>query len=470
MDVKPTASVRGYRAYDEPARLSSRAPAFVIDFSLFSAVFCLIFRVFNLSLLPSAWLGAAFAVLVAATVAAQKWYLGGTIGQLVWRQRMLGPDRRPPEPASGGLRAYWAAYRGARACQHEKLGAPAVATGILLTLTAFAGAVWMAREALWKHPLLIRAGELRLPPFAPPQGDAWTVIPLFYTLGAWPARFEGRPVLYSLPYEKGPPDRFVGRIIARWEAPDVQVTIEGPKTPDGAPEADRLRDCVTAPWDRGQGLVSCLRARERALMRHVQGIREIGPRDWDMRWFEVDNPSLEAGERPRGVYLAGWNATRAQERYILMTSRGTYQAFIVDRPRTSRGDAAHEIAEQAIRSLRLTDDLAPGRLWVDRELGSIRLDTLEQTADTETFVGALSRVQALLLAKISVDPRTYDSYFHLGGTAMLLARHSLKNGVSEWSATAAPMAQSVSRYARDLAPADPRTRQLEELSAGLRKR
>jgi hypothetical protein len=38
------------------------------------------------------------------------------------------------------------------------------------------------------------------------------------------------------------------------------------------------------------------------------------------------------------------------------------------------------------------------------------------------------------------------------------------------SAAAAPMALSVARYARDLAPADPRTRQLEELSGGLKKR
>jgi hypothetical protein len=135
----------------------------------------------------------------------------------------------------------------------------------------------------------------------------------------------------------------------------------------------------------------------------------------------------------------------------------------LDRPTGGAGALAHDLFEKLIRSQRVAKELGTGRAWVDRALAQVQLGTLNQTAPGPAFIPRLADVQALLLAKLSVDPKTYDTYFHLGGTSLLLTQYALRNQLPELAVSARPMVQSALRYAQDLKPADPKTQQLQNM-------
>ena len=60
-------------------------------------------------------------------------------------------------------------------------------------------------------------------------------------------RVGGNPSFYSVPYEIGPPKRFLGHIDADWIKNSVRVSFEGPKTPMEFQSRSRrqaIHDCV----------------------------------------------------------------------------------------------------------------------------------------------------------------------------------------------------------------------------------
>ena len=113
--------------------------------------------------------------------------------------------------------------------------------------------------------------------------------------------------------------------------------------------------------------------------------------------------------------------------------------------------------------------LDAGRAWIDRELQSTRLDELVSVRDPGEFASRIAQVLSLLLSKASVEPRGVDAYFHLGGSALLLARRAAAERRPEWSAVGKPLVLSAWRYAQDVAPDDPRTHQLGQLWLEARK-
>ena len=124
---------------------------------------------------------------------------------------------------------------------------------------------------------------------------------------------------------------------------------------------------------------------------------------------------------------------------------------------------------EALRSQRISLDLNTGRAWVDHELQSINISSLEKEQNPTLRVSGLAEVQSVLLSKISVDPHGYDAFYHLGGVSFLLARQALQEKNLDWSASAKPMLKNTLRYAQDIAPSDVRTAQLESLMLDLAK-
>ncbi|HUP56735.1 MAG TPA: hypothetical protein VM598_04730, partial [Bdellovibrionota bacterium] len=136
------------------------------------------------------------------------------------------------------------------------------------------------------------------------RSDRSIVTPFFYALGAWPRMFEGKPVFYSLPYAKGPPDLFVGQVIARWDASAVRLVFEGPKTPPalagGYDPREMLRQCLTSLSGGEFGAFRCLRARGAALDRHLREMEALEPKRFSIRWLTVRNPAIAAREQVQG--------------------------------------------------------------------------------------------------------------------------------------------------------------------------
>lgn len=479
---------RGELAYNRKATPSLRATALIIDLACAVTAFFLLHRALRLSPVPEIWWAAGILGLAAAIGAASRAASGRSLGAAAWG---LLVDRGA-EPTRRGL-----SLRGAALWRPERMGAAFVARGAGLTLASIAVSAWAAGDAVFRQPIWAEAEPVELAPYLPDMGSGqWDVLPFYFTLGAWPRSYGGKPVFHTLPYEKGPPTRFPGHIVARWDEPSTRVTFEGPKTPrnddsdleTGRAPRDRIRNCLIGS-DKSWG---CLRVREATLYRHLLEMQKslLGTSGgsaalrmkWKLQWFLVRNPAIPAAEQAQGISLSARDETgmRGQERYVLITRNGTHQAIILDYPLPMAGDVPHSTAAKAsqlarstfldsIRSLRASDELAPGRAWIDRNLQAMRIDDLGPAAlaGREALTGdALARLasmQAALLAKISVDPAGFDAFYHLGGTALLLHRHA-KHGADpsgDASAIAKPLISASYRYAQDVAPQDPRTAQLQ---------
>jgi hypothetical protein len=302
--------------------------------------------------------------------------------------------------------------------------------------------------------------------------NRWEILPFFYSLGAWPKVYRERPVFYALPYEKGPPSHFVGHIRARWDAPGAIVDFEGPKTPLGRTSRETIRQCLVG----SEKSWSCLKIRELTLQRHLEEIQKklagtAGGNTalrmkWKLRWFTVRNPALAPAEQAQGIYLSAQDGDQGEERYVLITQDGTHQAIslnlktsVTEGIEGAEAKLAKTTFEQAIRSIRASDELTPGRTWINRQLETIQL---QKGAEQE--LSRLAAAQASLISKISVEPKVYEAYFHLGGTALLLQQLARKSGgalAMELSSVAKPLLQNTSRYVQDLNPKDPRTQILQ---------
>jgi hypothetical protein len=145
-----------------------------------------------------------------------------------------------------------------------------------------------------------------------------------------------------------------------------------------------------------------------------------------------------------------------------VSSNGTHQAIILNRSKGPQGNAAFALMQNAIQSMRSFNELNSGRAWVNRELEEIRLDDLHLLKDSTRLIARLAEIQSLLISRISVDPGSYDSYFHLAGTSLMLAKNSIKTR-DGLSVIALQNLQSAYRYATDIAPKDPRTAHIQDL-------
>lgn len=426
-------------------RAARIAGAFASDLLWSLCLYALIVRAFDLSPLPSFSLIVPFIAGLLALAWVQRRWLGGTLGELLWDRTSL-------------------------------------ANRVFAWFVIGGCALWLGREAVWRHPLLLEAREWHLAPFAPLAIEAdqthWDSLPFYYLLGAWPTAFQGKPIFFTVPYEKGPPAQFIGRVIGRIRSPEIMLTLEGPRTPEPAFKAEDVKYCLSKSWtDSQQGPLGCAKIREASLLRHIREMRKISPHDWEIRWFEVDNDSIPEVERVRGIYLKASNDRRGEHRFVIITPTGTQQVVRLRVSTDNDGALAYEILEKSVRSLRLSEALYAGRALANRRLSETKLDELSQTPNLESFVKRVSEVQALLIAKISVEPKGIDAYYHLGGTAYMLLKKledlakkspdsvvgDLSVKMNEWNAIEKPLLDASYRFAKDVAPEHEHTQRLQNM-------
>jgi hypothetical protein len=424
--------------------------------------------------IPSVGTVALLAVFTTIAWASQKLFLGITVGERVW-----------------GLRAQRRFSLNPPLAQCQPVSSFTQSTGIFLTISSGFAAVALSYTAIALHPIGMRASSAEWEAFFPgydqaqagSDKDRWAVMPFFYSLGAWPQSFRGKAVFLNIPYEKGPPERFAGEISARWDS-QVRVTFEGPKSPLSSRKElyDRaeIERCILNPWKSLGTLPYCLTVRADVLGRHFDALRRLKPSQVKISWVSVSNRAIAPEQQLQGLYISAQNDRRGQDRFVMITARGTHQTFILDYPVNEIGTTAREDFKNSMRSLRVSDDLAPGRVWVDQSLEKINLRDVTKLGESLDAVQKLAEIQALLIARISVDPKTYDTYFHLAGTALMLGRSAVKlrqfsppKGNPELAAdllaVAKPIVQTAQKYAQDVGPNDPRNKLLQNFWAESQK-
>jgi hypothetical protein len=468
------AHVRGAGVYNIPASASYRFLAALLDLGIGASAFFVVFAALRWIPMPSPTTLSLLLLFVAVTWGAQRFFLGTTLGEKIWGLKCQGKLSFAPV-----------------LLQSQPVSATTQSVGIFLTLSSFFSTLAIAYASIALHPVGMSAKATEWEAFFPGfdqaqpgiEKDRWAVMPFFYSLGAWPQSFRGKAVFLNLPYEKGPPERFAGEITARWDS-QVRVTFEGPKSPLSSRKElyDRteIERCVLHLWDSLGTLPHCLSVRSDVLGRHIDALRRVRPSQLSLSWVKVSNKALSPDQQLQGLYISAQNDRRGQDRFVMITARGTHQTFVLDYPVNEIGNAAREDFRNSMRSIRVSDDLAPGRVWVDQSLEKINLRDVTKLGESLDAIQKLAEIQALLIARISVDPKTYDTYFHLAGTALMLGRSAVKlrqfsppkgnpELAAELLAVAKPTVQTAQHYALDVSPKDKRNALLQNFWAESQK-
>jgi hypothetical protein len=322
---------------------------------------------------------------------------------------------------------------------------------VILVLVGMVSLLLGSTLFLWMRDPTVRPyTNLTIPLFAPEAGNKdWQVLPFFYANGAFPTRLlpGGGDMEFGLPYEKGPPNRFLGKITAYWRDLDSRLTLTGPLSVASPETPAALSDCVTH-WFR------CLLAR-RALWRSTIAPHFGGRALAENAWFNVENLFLAGDEKPQGLYLRSTpERGRIREAYFLVGPKMAIQSFILDRPDRSEGEKASAILRKVIGSLRVASDLQTPRAFINPKLGAIRLTDKSSLSD-------LISAEGLLLAKVSIEPKGSESFYHLGGLALTLFRAAKREGKIELAASSKTIVKSSLRYARDVEPNSKRIPEME---------
>jgi hypothetical protein len=447
--------VRGYTSHNTPAFNHLRALSNLIDLSIVLFLFLITADFLRIS--PAPKLSLLFIFIATAVIywIPQKKLYGVTLGERAWLLKPKNKEALSLAPFFFSLKE--------RLYQRDYIAPLTTFSAILITALSILITATEFRSVILNHPNWLKTEEWKLKTFIPNPKD-WTVSPFFYLLGGWPKSFLGKPVFYSLPYEVGPPTRFVGHVIAYWEHPYISVTFEGPKTPGLAANISELKECFVG----GLYSIHCLLLREAALNRHINEIKNTKNLiSWSMKWFNVENLLLTAQEAPQGIYLSAIGKNWTQDRFILINGNGTHQAIILRRPNNVRGQEAFQLLQQSIGSIRNFNELDSGKAWINRVLETTQLNELKVTPDSAPLSTQLGEIQQFLISKITVDPADFNSYFHLAGTSIMLAKAALDQRLQ--SKIALDNLESAQHFATDVAPADPRILQMQNLDAEMRK-
>ncbi len=324
------------------------------------------------------------------------------------------------------------------------------AAGALVIASAL---IWEQTRSYWSGPLGISAKTQRLQPTLISEESEMT-IPLFYFILNIPKNFLNKPIPYQISYKKGPPSHFISQIEGRMDT-DIQLTFEGPKTPERILERSKIQSCLTSPlsWE-------CLSTRELVLHQYVQNPASQNPTEWDLQWFQVNDSTLSAEEQTQGFYLQAKDSTHTLDQWIFIQASGAQQLISLRRPNTPTGQSAFDLVSQSIASIRTYPDLKYGRELINRTLAEVRLEAIKNESNPALRLKQLVETQILLIAKVSVEPDSLDSFFHLAGTSTLL----LKNADPAhffWSSLAQGNLRASYLYAHDIAPLDPKTSQIQ---------
>jgi hypothetical protein len=333
--------------------------------------------------------------------------------------------------------------------------------GIILTASLVVLSVILFELKIANTPEWMNASEMTIEAVVPPSD--WRVLAFHYSLAAWPVAQS-----YFMPYEFGPPKRFVGRVEAKWNATssvgsvdgysDEKLVFEGPKTPmpfqSGEVSRKALKDCILGSPSLLDG-GHCATIREISLERPLEEMRKLGYSNFKLKWFSAANPVLPEEERAQGIFLrgsAGKDRNRFEDRYILVSPKGMHQSLIF----TYLDPNSPEKVKLALGTLRFSDDLGPGRAWVDRELESIKLGSLPQPSDP-TYLLKLIEAEGLLVSKISVEPAPIDTYFHLAGIQAMLLQYGKSHHRGDIVDDAKQMLEQLHRFSDDIATQFPST-------------
>ncbi len=276
----------------------------------------------------------------------------------------------------------------------------------------------------------------------------------FYTSGLWPDLTENS-AYHELIYEKGPPGKFIGKIIAHWPDSQAKVLIAGPETPKIKDRPDNLRSCIL-----GQDFhLACARFKAQLLQTTQSLLTQSQAKHFTMTWLDIQNPAVALHELPSGIWIRSHHTGFIQDHFLLFSLFGVCQRFVLKHP--TQEFTSFLRLKTIISSMRMATNHHHLRPLTDLALEEVHIQP-------KSSLPELLFASTTLLSKLSVDPANYDGYYHFAGVNFLLSQRLSKN--SEDSFMLPVLIQNIkaaTRFAYDINPEDPRNLELEHLCHNL---
>jgi hypothetical protein len=287
----------------------------------------------------------------------------------------------------------------------------------------------------------------------------WSVLPFYQLAGRWPIQLMNEVGRILLGYAPGVvPNRYLPSITFQWEQTGTQLRIEGPKTDETLAQLIRAqKDAVTCS-------LPCLAIlqNQRHAMKASLGadrIRDIKVSPWK-------------GGAMQGLLLQIQTPTLTHWRALIELPAGAYQALTWSEQNRLAQTNDHPLPEafqKTLAHLGTHSSLQDARAFTNERLSRVNLSALlgekggvrdlpqllktaEGKREIQSRKEALQGIQHLLLAKLTLEPSSSETFLHLAGTSYLLWKVAIALSDSGTSATARKVIRVTERYLQDFTP------------------
>ncbi len=303
-----------------------------------------------------------------------------------------------------------------------------------------------------RDPLYLSLNEEWIENNFPEKIDDDTILPYGYTMGVWPNRFAGEPIVMKMTYQKGPPQKFIQTMTQLWKPVEVEVRLEGPRTIQEGVSVAQWKKCFSHSF-------SC-NDQKKLFFAYALPAHDQKNAQFSAAWFDSLDP-LGA----RGVHFSLDHGTYFVDRYTVITEKGVAQNFTIQYVKSPIGIEGRDLFVKTLGGLKVKDDLAPSRAWIQNKIKSVKLGDIRALPELKARLPELIKVQNWIFSLLSVDPTQLASFFHLAGVTHMLgldlmkAKEKTYENQEAWILNTKPLLESLIHYAKDFDPNAVETKQ-----------
>lgn len=291
----------------------------------------------------------------------------------------------------------------------------------------------------------------------PTDPDEDAIVPYGYTLGQWPKKFRGEPIVTRLTYQKGPPQKFIESLVQVWRPIEVELTIYGPKTVSSETTASDWKYCFSSSF-------RCDSLKHKFLEVIFPDESKHKSAKLSFHWFDGMDPLA-----PRGVHMVINEETYQIDRYATITEKGAVQVFSLKTVHNPIGLEARDLFLATLKGLKVKDDLGSAREWIKAKIKTVSLDQVKSIPDSKMRYERYIQIQNWIYSLLSVDPTDLAGFFHLAGVTHLFAldlmssKQTVYENQESWIVGLKPLFETLLSYAKDFPNHDAAEKNLETL-------
>jgi len=234
------------------------------------------------------------------------------------------------------------------------------------------------------------------------------------------------------------------------------------------PDDDRILPFgyTLGPWPkdfRGEPIVTKLTYKKGPPLKFIDTLTQI--------WRPVEVELAITGPKTvvPGFKINEWRTCYEIDRFAVIVPNGSVQVFSLKSILNGPGIEARESFLKIMGSLKVNEDLANSRAWIEGKIKGVNLERIKKIPNLKERFEKLILVQNWIFSYLSINPTELDSFYHLAGITHRLAMDLLKTrdrvfeNQEAWILNFHPLLSTLIRYAKDFSASETRVKSMEAL-------